>query len=154
MSLSSKLPLKGYRGIFTQSKLVKSTLGYSVRYYATTDATTRKYPDPERFYQTVVLTNGATFKLRTTSPRAQITLSKDTRSHPLWNPQIQTTLDDDSGKISKFSKKFGELDDLADLDFFDLPEGTTGTTYSRLATHEETLVADKARRHGGNKKKK
>ncbi|KAK9722178.1 hypothetical protein K7432_002894 [Basidiobolus ranarum] len=153
MSLLSKFPLNTTRNRLVQNVLPQSTLGCYIRGYATSD-NTRKYPDPERFYQTVVLTNGATFKLRTTSPRAQITLSKDTRSHPLWNPQIQTTLDDDSGKISKFSKKFGELDDLADLDFFDLPEGTTGTTFSRLATHEETLVADKARRHGGNKKKK
>ncbi|ORX96243.1 hypothetical protein K493DRAFT_314582 [Basidiobolus meristosporus CBS 931.73] len=152
--LLSKLSVNTARSGLVQRVVSQGAVGYSVRGYATTDSTAKKYPDPERFYQTVILTNGATFKLRTTSPRPQITLSKDTRSHPLWNPQIETTLDDDSGKISKFSKKFGELDDLADLDFFDLPEGTTSTTFSRLATHEETLIADKARRHGGNKKKK
>ncbi|ORX66679.1 hypothetical protein K493DRAFT_321851 [Basidiobolus meristosporus CBS 931.73] len=144
--LLSKLSVNTARSGLVQRVVSQGAVGYSVRGYATTDSTAKKYPDPERFYQTVILTNGATFKLRTTS--------HDTRSHPLWNPQIETTLDDDSGKISKFSKKFGELDDLADLDFFDLPEGTTSTTFSRLATHEETLIADKARRHGGNKKKK
>ncbi|KAF9166509.1 hypothetical protein DFQ26_007691 [Actinomortierella ambigua] len=76
---------------------------------------------PEMFDQTVVLSNGATFTLRTPSPRAQIRLTRDTRNHPLWNPELRgQSTGDESGQLSKFAKKFGDdLDDLLDLDFAD-----------------------------------
>ncbi|KAI8057165.1 hypothetical protein BDF22DRAFT_610678, partial [Syncephalis plumigaleata] len=66
------------------------------------------------FTQTVILSNGASFTRRTTSPRSILRLTKDTRNHPLWNPTTQTELDDESGTLSKFTKRFGELDDLND----------------------------------------
>ncbi|KAK3818911.1 MAG: hypothetical protein J3Q66DRAFT_259352, partial [Benniella sp.] len=66
---------------------------------------------PERFDQTVVLSNGATFTLRTPSPRPQIRLTRDTRNHPLWNPELRgSSSGDDSGQLSRFSKKFGDLE--------------------------------------------
>ncbi|KAG0235696.1 hypothetical protein BGW41_000698 [Actinomortierella wolfii] len=76
---------------------------------------------PEMFDQTVVLSNGATFTLRTPSPRQQIRLTRDTRNHPLWNPELRgQSTGDDSGQLSKFAKKFGDdLDDLLDVDFAD-----------------------------------
>ncbi|RKP24913.1 hypothetical protein SYNPS1DRAFT_16460 [Syncephalis pseudoplumigaleata] len=83
--------------------------------------------NPELFTQTVVLSNGASFTRRTSSPRSVLRLTKDTRNHPLWNPTTQTELDDESGTLSKFTKRFGELDDLNDLSFFemDTPDTTS-----------------------------
>lgn len=75
---------------------------------------------PELFDQTIVLSNGATFTLRTPSPRAQIRLTRDTRNHPLWNPELRgNASSDDSGQLSKFAKKFGDMDGFGDLDFAD-----------------------------------
>ncbi|KAG0348800.1 hypothetical protein BG005_011304 [Podila minutissima] len=75
---------------------------------------------PELFDQTIVLSNGATFTLRTPSPRAQLRLTRDTRNHPLWNPELRgNTSSDDSGQLSKFAKKFGAMDGFGDLDFAD-----------------------------------
>ncbi|KAG0245770.1 hypothetical protein B0O80DRAFT_453048 [Mortierella sp. GBAus27b] len=76
---------------------------------------------PELFDQTVVLSNGATFTLRTPSPRPQIRLTRDTRNHPLWNPELRGGAStDDSGQLSKFSKKFGDMDGFgSDVDFAD-----------------------------------
>ncbi|KAG0364373.1 hypothetical protein BC939DRAFT_250690 [Gamsiella multidivaricata] len=76
---------------------------------------------PELFDQTVVLSNGATFTLRTPSPRSQIRLTRDTRNHPLWNPEMHgKSSGDDSGQLSRFAKKFGDLDGFGDdLDFAD-----------------------------------
>jgi hypothetical protein len=46
----------------------------------------------------------------------------------LWNPTTQTELDDESGTLSKFTKRFGELDDLNDLSFFEMDEAEIVTT--------------------------
>ncbi|KAF9935187.1 hypothetical protein BGZ65_003454, partial [Modicella reniformis] len=51
-----------------------------------------------------------------------IRLTRDTRNHPLWNPELRGSASgDDSGQLSKFSKKFGDLEGLlgTDLDFMD-----------------------------------
>ncbi|CAI2177892.1 4079_t:CDS:1 [Funneliformis geosporum] len=83
---------------------------------------------PELFTQQIVLTNGATYTLRTTSPKPQIKLIRDTRNHPLWNPsKYSQELDDESGQLSKFIKRFGEEE--YDLEFMEsneqLPELTS-----------------------------
>ncbi|CAG8575443.1 10126_t:CDS:1 [Funneliformis mosseae] len=83
---------------------------------------------PELFTQQIVLTNGATYTLRTTSPKPQIKLIRDTRNHPLWNPsKYSQELDDESGQLSKFIKRFG--DEEYDLEFMEsdeqLPELTS-----------------------------
>ncbi|CAJ0748655.1 10099_t:CDS:1, partial [Entrophospora sp. SA101] len=71
---------------------------------------------PELFTQQIVLSNGATFTMRTTSPKPLIKLIRDTRNHPLWNPEtFSGHLSDESGQLSKFKKKFGE--EIYDLDF-------------------------------------
>ncbi|CAG8538923.1 22580_t:CDS:1 [Cetraspora pellucida] len=70
---------------------------------------------PELFTQQIILSNGATYTMRTTSPKSIIKLIKDTRNHPLWNPTTQSdSLDDESGQLSKFTKKFGN--EVYDLD--------------------------------------
>nr|CAG8458095.1 13130_t:CDS:2 [Entrophospora candida] len=83
---------------------------------------------PELFTQQIVLSNGATFTMRTTSPKPLIKLIRDTRNHPLWNPEtFSGHLSDESGQLSKFKKKFGE--EIYDLDFVQsegaLPEITS-----------------------------
>ncbi|CAG8514048.1 hypothetical protein C2G38_2111572 [Gigaspora rosea] len=71
---------------------------------------------PELFTQRIILSNGATYTIRTTSPKSLIKLIKDTRNHPLWNPTTQyDSLDDESGQLSKFTKKFGNEE--YDMDF-------------------------------------
>jgi ribosomal protein L31 len=89
------------------------------RLFSTACARMAPRNDPEMFTQTVILSNGASFTRRTTSPRPLLRLTKDTRNHPFWNPTTQIELDDDSGVLTKFNKRFGELEDFNDLDFFD-----------------------------------
>ncbi|PVU87710.1 hypothetical protein BB559_005923 [Furculomyces boomerangus] len=71
---------------------------------------------PEIFRQRVVLSDGSTFTIRSTSPRAILKLSKDTRNHPLWNPQNQYDLNDEGGHLSRFQKRFGDYGNLDDLE--------------------------------------
>ncbi|CAG8485253.1 8102_t:CDS:1 [Diversispora eburnea] len=82
---------------------------------------------PELLTQQIILTNGATYTIRTTSPKPLIKLIKDTRNHPLWNPTSGDSALDVTGQLSKFTKKFGE--EVYDLDFMSsgeaLPEITS-----------------------------
>ncbi|KAI8987030.1 hypothetical protein BDB01DRAFT_784324 [Pilobolus umbonatus] len=81
---------------------------------------------PENFLQTVVLSNGATYTLRTTSPtRSSIRLTKDTRNHPLWNPSmLKEGVTDESEQLSKFQKRFGDLD-LGDISWIESDEAVS-----------------------------
>ncbi|KAF9956847.1 hypothetical protein BGZ70_009749 [Mortierella alpina] len=97
----------------------KSSSSSSAAASATSSEGTRS-KFPELFDQTIVLSNGATFTLRTPSPRPQIRLTRDTRNHPLWNPEMRGNASgDDSGQLSKFAKKFGDMDGFGDLEFAD-----------------------------------
>ena len=60
---------------------------------------------------TVVMTNGTTFKTRTTwgKPGDTLQLDIDPLSHPAWTGANQRLLDT-AGQISKFSKRFGTID--------------------------------------------
>jgi ribosomal protein L31 len=86
-------------------------------------ASTAATSKPEKFLQTIVLSNGATFTVRTTSPtRAQIRLTKDTRNHPLWNPaMLKEGVTDESEQLTKFQKRFGDLD-LGDISWIESDE--------------------------------
>jgi ribosomal protein L31 len=73
---------------------------------------------PEQFTQTIVLSNGATYTVRTTSPKPQVRLTKDTRNHPLWNPSmLREGVNDESEQLTKFQKRFGDLGGLDDISF-------------------------------------
>ncbi|KAI8065386.1 uncharacterized protein B0P05DRAFT_589961 [Gilbertella persicaria] len=89
----------------------------------TRSASTTTYKKPEKFLQTVVLSNGATYTVRTTSPtRNQIRLTKDTRNHPLWNPaMLKEGVTDESEQLTKFQKRFGDLD-LGDISWIESDE--------------------------------
>ncbi|KAI8918560.1 hypothetical protein DFJ77DRAFT_417293, partial [Powellomyces hirtus] len=65
--------------------------------------------NPPLFHQTIVHSDGSTFTLRSTSPRALLKLTKDARNHALWNPALNV-LDDQSGELAKFEKRFGDFD--------------------------------------------
>jgi ribosomal protein L31 len=112
-----------------------------------TDYVTRT---PELFDQTIVLSNGATFTLRTPSPRPQIRLTRDTRNHPLWNPEMRgNTSSDDSGQLSRFAKKFGDMDGFGDLEFAD-----GGDVDRKALTAKQIAQAAPPSSGKGGKKKK
>ncbi|KAG0734130.1 hypothetical protein G6F57_002390 [Rhizopus arrhizus] len=90
---------------------------------------------PEKFLQTIVLSNGATYTVRTTSPtRSHIRLTKDTRNHPLWNPSmLKEGVTDESEQLSKFQKRFGDLD-LADISWIESDEAVSTTMKKAVAS--------------------
>ena len=76
--------------------------------------------NPQTFLQRVVQSDGSSFIIRTTSPRPLLTLTKDTRNHPLWNPELVKAVDT-SIHLDRFKQKFGAADfmqgDELDLGF-------------------------------------
>ncbi|KAJ3311134.1 hypothetical protein HDV04_003097 [Boothiomyces sp. JEL0838] len=74
--------------------------------------------NPPTFLQTIVHSDGSTFRIKTTSPKSMITLTKDTINHSLWNPLSQV-VDDEIGELAKFEQRFG---DLSGLDFVEAKE--------------------------------
>ncbi|CAO0798544.1 unnamed protein product [Mucor circinelloides] len=90
---------------------------------------------PEKFLQTIVLSNGATYTVRTTSPtRAQIRLTKDTRNHPLWNPSmLKEGVTDESEQLTKFQKRFGDLD-LGDISWIESDEAVSNAMKKAAAS--------------------
>ncbi|KAG0269404.1 hypothetical protein BGZ95_002096 [Linnemannia exigua] len=117
---------------------------------AATSPSDNKPRSPELFDQTIVLSNGATFTLRTPSPRAQIRLTRDTRNHPLWNPEMRGNISgDDSGQLSKFAKKFGDMEGFGDdLEFAD------GGDVDRKALTAKQIAQASPSSGGKGKKKK
>ncbi|KAK3830274.1 MAG: hypothetical protein J3R72DRAFT_258564 [Linnemannia gamsii] len=117
---------------------------------ATSTPSDNKPRSPELFDQTIVLSNGATFTLRTPSPRAQIRLTRDTRNHPLWNPEMRGNISgDDSGQLSKFAKKFGDMEGFGDdLEFAD------GGDIDRKALTAKQIAQASPSSGGKGKKKK
>ncbi|OMH82854.1 54S ribosomal protein L36, mitochondrial [Zancudomyces culisetae] len=81
-------------------------------------------PRIESFRQKIILSDGSTFTLHSTSPKSVIKLAKDTRNHPLWNPQYKLDLQDEGGHLSRFNKKFGEYGNIGEDfdDFLDIEE--------------------------------
>ena len=74
-------------------------------------STKQSKPIPPKFIQRVFLTDGSSYVYHTTSPKPQIKLVKDTRNHPLWNEYSDGMgLFDESGRLSKFSSRYGETD--------------------------------------------
>ncbi|KAJ1782321.1 hypothetical protein LPJ59_006838, partial [Coemansia sp. RSA 2399] len=68
---------------------------------------------PERFLTQIVLSDGSSFRVRCTAPREQVKITKDTRSHPLWNPQTDQKVDDEGGYVATFQKKFQGFGDFS-----------------------------------------
>ncbi|CAG8433599.1 1187_t:CDS:2 [Ambispora gerdemannii] len=83
--------------------------------------TTLSIPRPGLYTQKIILTDGATYTIQTTSPKPFVKLVRDTRNHPLWNPEMKHGMQDESGQLSKFQRKFGE-DTHYELEFMESGE--------------------------------
>ncbi|KAJ2338522.1 hypothetical protein IWW50_000109 [Coemansia erecta] len=90
-------------------KTTKSLLAREWKPRATpsTDTIPTSARHPERFVSQIILSDGSSFRVRSTAPRMQVKITKDTRSHALWNPQSERRIDDEGGYLSSFQKKFG-----------------------------------------------
>ncbi|KAL1922492.1 mitochondrial 54S ribosomal protein bL31m [Calcarisporiella thermophila] len=92
-------------------------------------------PLPEMFDQRIVLSNGATYVIRSTSPRQQVVLSKDTRNHPLWNPDTSSeSLQDESGQLARFAKRFGDMEGFHEIDVMDSGEAVSSISKKAIAS--------------------
>lgn len=69
------------------------------------------------FSQTVLLSDGSSIQLTTTSPRSSVRLTRDPTNHPLWNPSLERTGggsdEDESGRLGRFRKRFGGAEDVS-----------------------------------------
>ncbi|KAJ1950940.1 hypothetical protein FBU59_000439 [Linderina macrospora] len=109
------------RTTFAALKTVKSTLA---RAWKPRPANWEQQPlkfvrHPEQFTTQVVLSDGSSFTVRSSAPRDQVKITKDTRSHPLWNPQAELQIEDEGGYLSSFQKKFQGFDGSTDISFAD-----------------------------------
>jgi ribosomal protein L31 len=69
---------------------------------------TQTFNRPHLFYQTIVQSDGSTLTIKTSSPRPILTMTKDTRNHPLWNPKNRAIIDE-SAEITRFNQRYGNL---------------------------------------------
>lgn len=68
------------------------------------------------FPQTVLLSDGSSIQLTTTSPRSSVRLTRDPTNHPLWNPSMEkgagSSDEDESGRLGRFRRRFGGAEDV------------------------------------------
>ncbi|KAJ2658743.1 hypothetical protein IWW48_003891 [Coemansia sp. RSA 1200] len=106
---------------------------------------------PERFTTQIVLSDGSSFHVRSTAPREQVKITKDTRSHPLWNPQVGQLIDDEGGYLASFQKKFHGFEDLS-FSFADTGKKrksnktNDGGSKPKAATQEKPVAAAKSKK--------
>lgn len=62
---------------------------------------------PRVFYQTIVLTDGSTFKVMSSSPRKTYRLTRDKFNNPLWTGRRRSAEEDEQNQqLAKFRKSF------------------------------------------------
>ncbi|KAJ2892229.1 hypothetical protein GGI21_002030 [Coemansia aciculifera] len=88
---------------------------------------------PELFTSQIILSDGSSYRVKSTAPREQVKITKDTRSHPLWNPHTGLKISDEGGYLSTFQKKFQGFNGSDDLVFVDDVELASGSS-SKKAT--------------------
>ncbi|KAI9101947.1 hypothetical protein DFS34DRAFT_577748 [Phlyctochytrium arcticum] len=98
--------------------------------------------NPPFFHQTIVHSDGSSFTIRTTSPRALLKMTKDARNHPLWNPALNV-LDDRSGELAKFERRFSDLEELTSLSETDAPVENFGKKKVEKAPEPTPAAAPK-----------
>lgn len=88
-----------------------------------------------------------------TPRRPLLTMTKDTRNHPLWNPEIQDNmLDKQSAELARFNARFGDVDVLAQAE--DAMLGVPGFwSNSDAAVSAVKETGDKKKAPGKRKKK-
>ncbi|KAJ3182639.1 hypothetical protein HDU87_007978 [Geranomyces variabilis] len=121
----------------------------------TRHASTSKIPplrptgiNPPLFHQTIVHSDGSTFTLRSTSPRSLLKLTKDARNHALWNPALNV-VDDQSGELAKFEKRFADFD----LDAFAEFDVAVEEEVAAAVDEVKPVAATPAAKGKGKKKK-
>lgn len=89
-----------------------------------------------KFEHVVELSDGSTIKRKSQFSRLEWKYLADQRNTPLWNPSLpdlQAQELDEAGRLAKFRKRFGNLDDDGGLDDL-LNEGAEQITTGKLAT--------------------
>ncbi|KAF3910135.1 hypothetical protein AA313_de0207300 [Arthrobotrys entomopaga] len=80
-------------------------------------ATEIRRPDRRySFEQIIILSDGSSYKQRTTSPQGVFRSNKDVRNSILWNPTSESLAnveEDEAGRLRKFREKFGTGFDAA-----------------------------------------
>ncbi|KAG4304522.1 hypothetical protein PORY_001915 [Pneumocystis oryctolagi] len=117
ISLNGLPILTGTLGILYCSTKKTIKIGDHKVWFATVEHVENQdtsYQMPLKFQQTVVLSDGSTFTISTTSPKPIIWITKDQRNHPLWNPEKKRLIDesDNEGRLKKFKQRFGTNYDL------------------------------------------
>jgi hypothetical protein len=65
------------------------------------------YRKPEVFYQTIVLSDGSSFQVMTTSPKKSYTLARDKFNNPIWTGRRRSSEEDDQNEqLAKFRTSF------------------------------------------------
>jgi hypothetical protein len=83
--------------ILPQACLYQQTRGYKNQLF-------RK---PQVFHQTIVLTDGSSFKLMTSSPRKTYRLTRDKFNNPLWTGRRRSSEEDaQNQQLSRFRRAF------------------------------------------------
>ncbi|KAJ2726644.1 hypothetical protein GGI07_000367 [Coemansia sp. Benny D115] len=98
---------------------------------------------PERFTSQIILSDGSSFRVRSTAPRDQVKITKDTRSHPLWNPQTGQRIEDEGGYLSSFQKKFQGYQGSSQFSFADDAEKAKEQTGTNAMMSKKRTAAKK-----------
>lgn len=88
------------------NKALNTRLGQQARHASLIKRPYRPYT----FTQLIVLSDGSTFTMRTTSPAPVYKSTKDSRNHPLWQPSsaaLRNVETDEAGRLRAFRKRFG-----------------------------------------------
>lgn len=89
-----------------------------------TSARAHSVPRPvPRFPALVILADGSSIQMTSTSPRHLSRLTRDPTNHPVWNPALsgrtEGEADDDAGRLGRFRRRFADAQsvsfDTADL---------------------------------------
>ncbi|KAI1438315.1 hypothetical protein GGR50DRAFT_488369 [Xylaria sp. CBS 124048] len=100
----------------------------------------RRPKRPYTFTQLVQLSDGSTYTMRTSSPLALYKSAKDTRNHPLWNPNeksLQNVEVDEAGKLAAFRGRFGRGWDASAVPADDEPAAADESKSKTTTTSED-----------------
>src|SRR5271170_1497421 len=65
------------------------------------------FRNPQVFYQNIVLTDGSSFKVMTSSPRPTYRLTRDKYNNPIWTGRLRSVEEDEQNmQLSRFRKSF------------------------------------------------
>lgn len=100
--------------------------------------------NPPRLQSLVKHTDNSGFRIKTTTPKSLVILTKDTLNHFIWNPSGQK-MDDQEGRLARFTKKYTLSTDITK----DLSQGEGRRVLEKKAVIPTTITTTSA-----SKKKK